>query len=43
LCPVFNYAIKENKVIKAIQINKSQMHGVGTPEDLKKYLELKQL
>ncbi len=41
LCPVFNYAIKNNKKIIAIIIDKTKMHGVGTPEDLRKYLSLK--
>ncbi len=41
LCPVYNYAIKNNQKIIAIIINKDKMHGIGTPEDLRKYLFLK--
>lgn len=40
LCPVYNYAIKDNKKIIAIKIKKSKMHGLGTPEDLRDYLSL---
>jgi HAD superfamily hydrolase (TIGR01509 family) len=36
VCPVFNEAISDNKLIYTIEINK--MWGVGTPEDLKNYL-----
>jgi len=32
VCPVFNEAIKDNKVIKIKKIDK--MWGLGTPEDL---------
>lgn len=42
LCPVFNYAIKENKKIISIKIPKQKMHGIGTPEDLRNYLLLKE-
>ena len=41
LCPTFNYLIKDNKKIKAIKIDSSQMHGIGTPDDLRKYLKSK--
>ena len=37
VCPVFNQAIKDNKKIRTFNINK--MWGLGTPEDLKYYLE----
>jgi dTDP-glucose pyrophosphorylase len=37
VCPVFNEAIKDNKIIKNYTIN--QMWGLGTPEDLNNYLE----
>lgn len=40
LCPVFNYAINEGKNIVPIKIEKNKMHGIGTPEDLRKYLDL---
>lgn len=39
LCPCFNYAIAEDKKIFAYIINKKQMHGVGTPDDLLEYLK----
>lgn len=37
VCPVFNEAIKDNKKIRTFNIEK--MWGLGTPEDLKNYLE----
>ena len=37
VCPVFNQAIEDNKEIRTFNINK--MWGLGTPEDLKYYLE----
>lgn len=37
VCPVFNEAIKDNKKIKTFNIDK--MWGLGTPEDLKYYME----
>jgi hypothetical protein len=36
-CPVFNEAIEDCKIIKTFHIEK--MWGLGTPEDLKYYLE----
>jgi len=39
-CPVYNYLIKENKKIGIYNINFTQMHGIGTPEDLNQYLLL---
>jgi len=39
VCPVFNEAIKDNKKIKSHKVQK--MWGLGTPEDLKYYLENK--
>lgn len=39
LCPVFNFAIFENKNIYAYIIDKEKMHGIGTPEDLEKYIQ----
>jgi len=39
VCPVFNEAIGDNKKIKTFNIEK--MWGLGTPEDLKYYLENK--
>ena len=37
VCPVFNQAIKDSKKIRTYNIEK--MWGLGTPEDLKYYLE----
>ena len=39
VCPVFNEAINDNKKIKSHKVQK--MWGLGTPEDLKFYLENK--
>jgi HAD superfamily hydrolase (TIGR01509 family) len=41
VCPVFNEAIKDNKIIKHYTIKK--MWGLGTPEDLNHFLEKKEL
>ena len=40
-CPVYNYAIKDSKKICIYNIEFEDMHGIGTPEDLNKYLEFK--
>ena len=37
VCPVFNEAIKDNKKIKTVEIEK--MWGLGTPEDLNIFLK----
>ena len=37
VCPVFNEAIRDNKEIRTFNVNK--MWGLGTPEDLKYFLE----
>jgi len=37
-CPVYNYLVQENKKIGIYNILFEQMHGLGTPEDLKSYL-----
>jgi hypothetical protein len=37
VCPVFNQAIEDKKRIKTYDVEK--MFGLGTPEDLKFYLE----
>lgn len=37
VCPVFNEAIQDNKVVRVFEINK--MWGLGTPEDLSYFLE----
>lgn len=40
-CPTYNYAIKEGFKIGIYNIEFEQMHGIGTPEDLKIYLNMK--
>jgi UDP-N-acetylglucosamine diphosphorylase / glucose-1-phosphate thymidylyltransferase / UDP-N-acetylgalactosamine diphosphorylase / glucosamine-1-phosphate N-acetyltransferase / galactosamine-1-phosphate N-acetyltransferase len=37
-CPVYNYAIEQGKKIGVFTIEQQQMHGIGTPEDLKVFL-----
>lgn len=37
-CPTYNYAIKDGSKIGIYNIEFEQMHGIGTPEDLKSYL-----
>ena len=37
VCPVFNEAIGDNLKVKTFQIEK--MWGLGTPEDLKTFLD----
>jgi UDP-N-acetylglucosamine diphosphorylase / glucose-1-phosphate thymidylyltransferase / UDP-N-acetylgalactosamine diphosphorylase / glucosamine-1-phosphate N-acetyltransferase / galactosamine-1-phosphate N-acetyltransferase len=38
-CPTYNYAIIEGFQIGIFNIEFKQMHGIGTPDDLKTYLE----
>jgi len=40
-CPVYNYLVRRNKKIGIYNINFTQMHGIGTPEDLDNYIKLK--
>ncbi len=40
-CPTYNYAIEENAKIGIYNIDFQQMHGIGTPDDLKLYLNSK--
>jgi dTDP-glucose pyrophosphorylase len=40
-CPVYNYLISDNKKIGIYNIESEQMHGLGTPEDLNAFIELK--
>ena len=40
VCPAYNYLIKQGGKIGIYEIEKSQMHGTGTPEDLNNYLKL---
>lgn len=39
VAPVYNYAIKQGKKFGIYSIEKTHMHGIGTPEDLNAYLE----
>tara|TARA_B100000686_G_scaffold354186_1_gene463116 strand:- start:4894 stop:6267 length:1374 start_codon:yes stop_codon:yes gene_type:complete len=41
VCPVYNEAIQDGKKIKTFHINREQMWGMGTPEDLKRFLDEK--
>ena len=38
VAPVYNYAIGQGKKFGIYTIDKTQMHGTGTPEDLDKYI-----
>lgn len=40
-CPTYNYAIKNHAKIGIFNIEYNQMHGIGTPEDLNIYLQLR--
>lgn len=37
-CPTYNYLISEKKKVGIFEIKNSEMHGLGTPEDLLDYL-----
>ncbi len=37
-CPVYNYLIRKDKKIGIFNIEQTQMHGLGTPDDLAQYL-----
>ena len=39
-CPTYNYAINNGSKIGIYNIEFEQMHGIGTPEDLKLYLKV---
>lgn len=39
VCPVYNELILRDKVIKTFEIPAKNMYGLGTPEDLDKFLE----
>ena len=41
VAPVYNYSIEKGSQYGIYSINKNQMHGTGTPEDLDKYIDLK--
>lgn len=38
-CPVYNEMILDGKIITTWEIPRERMHGLGTPEDLAKYIE----
>jgi UDP-N-acetylglucosamine diphosphorylase / glucose-1-phosphate thymidylyltransferase / UDP-N-acetylgalactosamine diphosphorylase / glucosamine-1-phosphate N-acetyltransferase / galactosamine-1-phosphate N-acetyltransferase len=38
-CPVYNYAISQGKKIGLYEIEPEVMHGIGTPEDLDRFLK----
>lgn len=38
VCPVYNYMIRDGQKIGTYTIKEECMHGVGTPEDLEKYI-----
>jgi NDP-sugar pyrophosphorylase family protein len=38
-CPVYNYCIEQDKKIGIYNMEFEQMHGLGIPEDLNKYIE----
>lgn len=40
-CPTYNYAIVQHKQIGIFEIPIETMHGIGTPEDLEKYLHFR--
>lgn len=42
-CPVYNYLIKEGLKIGVYEIHQNLMHGIGTPEDLRSFLEIKNM
>ena len=39
VCPIYNYAIKAKKKIGIYDMDYENMHGMGTPEDLNRYIE----
>jgi NDP-sugar pyrophosphorylase family protein len=39
-CPSYNYLIKQGKKIGVYNIESRNMHGIGTPEDLSRYLSI---
>jgi hypothetical protein len=39
VCPVYNEAIQDGKIIYNYNIDAGKMWGLGTPEDLNYYLE----
>ncbi len=41
VCPVYNYAIAAGHRIGVYEIPADAMHGIGTPEDLQRYIKLR--
>ena len=41
VAPVYNYSIHAGRKYGIYNINKNEMHGTGTPDDLNKYIEFK--
>lgn len=39
ICPAYNYLIRNGKKVGIYNIKQSQMHGIGTPEDLDHYID----
>lgn len=39
-CPVYNYLIEKKSKISIYNIDVEKMHGLGTPEDLEKFLKI---
>jgi hypothetical protein len=40
VCPVFNQAVEDKKKIKIFNIDSDKMWGLGTPEDLDRFLKI---
>ena len=40
VCPVYNFLLKDHRKIGIYNIKLEQMHGIGTPEDLKSYIKI---
>jgi len=38
VCPIYNYLIKKNESVGIYNISAEEMHGIGTPEDLERYI-----
>ena len=43
VCPVYNYMIKKGLRVGVYKIDAQNMHGLGTPDDLKDYLKKRSL
>jgi len=39
VCPVYNHSIHAGRRIGVFEIPASAMHGLGTPEDLRRFLD----